>query len=135
MEVLAEVNDGDILTISKIGRNKWSIPSYDCIAGNMEYQTRVPCYPNLYTVIQDMHKRTAWLWWEFVKTRNRYTNEVNYTAKSRVDKGRLTVAYKDLFQLKLVRRISRKNYLINPSAYLPEHGQFQTVKDKWEALP
>lgn len=134
MRILTDINSDEVAIVTTRKKNWEGTPSYDCIVGNMEYQTRVPGYRDLYTVIQNMSKQTAWLWWEFVKTRDRYTNEVKYTAESYVDKRRLTVAYKELLQLGLVRRIRRQLYMISPLAYLPEQGQFNVVKDKWETL-
>ena len=101
----------------------------------MAYRTKVVGFQDLYSIIQGMSKQTAWLWWELVKTRHRHSNECKYVARSGVDKRRLTVAYKELFALGLVRRMRKQHYLINPLAYLPEQGQFQAVSSKWEALP
>lgn len=135
MEILAKVGNDEIVTVTKTKKQvSEDIPAYDCIGGNMEYQTKIPGYPNLYSVLQDMSKQTAWLWWELVKLRNRYTNEATYQAVTGVDKRRLTVAYKELHALDLVKRIQKQRYIINPRAYLPERGHFMEVLEKWKAL-
>ena len=135
MEILADVQDDDVLTITTAKKRREKLPPYDCIGGNMAYRTKVVGFQDLYSIIQGMSKQTAWLWWELVKTRNRHSNECKYVAESGVDKRRLTVAYKKLSALGLVRRMRKQHYLINPLAYLPEQGQFQVVSSKWEALP
>ncbi len=135
MRILADVGDDEIVSIHKKPRSRYRVPAFDCIGGNMEYHTQVKGYDNLYTVIQNMSKQTAWLWWELVKNRNRHSNECRYVAESGADKRRLTVAYQKLFALGLVRRMRKQHYLINPLAYLPEQGQFQAVSSKWNALP
>ena len=132
MRVLADVGSDDVVTVSKSKKKREDIPAYDCIGGNMEYQTKIPGFQDLYSILQGMSKQTAWLWWELIKNRNRYSNESKYVAESLVDKRRLTVAYKELCSLGLVRRIRRQHYLINPLAYLPEQGQFNVVSAKWE---
>ena len=134
MKLLAEVSVGEIATITMSRETGSNLPPYDCIGGNMDYPTRTPGFQNLYSIIQDMSKQTAWVWWELVKNRNRYTNEVSYTAKTRVEINRLSVAYKELSRLDLVHRIRKQHYLINPLALLPEHKQFQVVYEKWQAL-
>jgi hypothetical protein len=135
MEILADVQDDESVTITTAKKRKENLPPYDCIGGNMAYPTKVVGFQDLYSIIQGMSKQTAWLWWELVKTRNRHSNECKYVAESRVDKRRLTIAYKELRKLDLVCRIRKQHYIINPLAYLPEQGQFQAVSSKWEALP
>ena len=136
MKVLADIHceDDEDIVIGKRKKTNSSTPSYDCIGGNMEYSTKVKGFDDLYAIIQAMSKQTAWLWWQLVKTRNRYNNESTYKAESQVDKRRLTVAYKELSKLDLVVRMYKKHYLINPLAMFPERDRFDEVRIKWDNL-
>ena len=134
LKVLADMEHDDVVTVTKVRKTRINIPAYDCIGGNMEYQTKVKGFNDLYSIIQNMSKQTAWLWWQLVKSRNRYTNEAFYIARSLVDKRRLTVAYKELHKLNLIRRMSKQQYIINPLAYIPEHDQFPIVSEKWNSI-
>lgn len=134
MRILADVGDDEIVSIHKKPRSRYRVPAFDCIGGNMEYHTQVKGYDNLYTVIQNMSKQTAWLWWELVKNRNRFTNEAIYVAVTPFDKRRLSASYKELRKLNLVCRMRKQRYLINPLAYLPEFNNFKRVTDNWSDL-
>jgi hypothetical protein len=133
MRMVTEVSDDEEVIISKRKRGS-QVPAYDCIGGNMEYQTGIPGFKDLYLIIQGMSKQTAWIWWEFVKTRDRCTNEVVYVATTLVERNRLTLAYKELSRLDLVQRIRKQHYLINPLAIFPEHREFKLVSQKWSDL-
>jgi len=134
MRVTTEVLEDDELIITKRRRAISRVPAYDCIGGNMTYTTGIPGFKDLYLIFQAMSKQTAWVWWDMVKTRDRYTNEVVYRVNTGVDKRRLTTAYKELLKLNLVKRIRKQHYLINPLALLPEHREFETVSKKWNDL-
>lgn len=134
MRILTDVDYDDVVTITKKKRGLGGLPSYDCIVGNTEYETKTPGYQDLYSIIQNMSKQTAWLWWELAKNRKRFNNESCYKAETYTDKRRLTVAYAELHSLELVRRIRKQCYLISPLVFLPEQGQFQEVKDRWDSL-
>jgi hypothetical protein len=98
----------------------------------MRYQTRVKNYPHLYKTIQAMSKQVAWLWWELVDSRDPYTNIAVYRPEGKVAINRLSVAYKALEGLGLVRRIKQQHYLINPRAVLSDFSTFDDVLEQWE---
>jgi len=134
MRILTDVDYEDVVTVTKQKRKRNNVPAYDCFGGNMDYSTKIKGYPDLYKTIQQMSKQTAWLWWELVKRRNRQTNESKYTAVSATDKRRLTIAYKELHKLNLVKRIQRQHYMINPKAYLPNFDKMEILLEKWSNL-
>ena len=132
VNIVTELGAGEEVLISRKTANKAIVPSYDCIGGNMRYQTRVKNYPHLYKTIQAMSKQVAWLWWELIDVRDPYTNIAVYRPEGKAATNRLSVAYKVLEGLKLVRRVKQQHYLINPRAFLSDFAEFKAVLRQWE---
>lgn len=131
---LTDVQPDELYILEKKRKPKSNLPAWDAFGGNMEYKTEIENYPDLYDVIQNMSKQTAWLWWELVKLRNRKSNVAVYTPKDKVASNRLYKAFKELKDLDLVRRIKRSHYIINPSALLPVFSEYEEVFKQWESL-
>ena len=115
--VLDAIRDGKV-TITAWKNWKHSVPAWDAFGGNTKLKSKKQNYPELYKTFQNMSKSASWLWWELVQHRSSRTNVAVYKPINQVAINRLTVAYKELRRLDLIKRIKKQHYLINPSAYL-----------------
>lgn len=133
--ILAEIEPDQILTVETKKRNKFIVPSYHCIGGNMEFKTRVKGFDDLYSIFQELSKPATWFWWELLKNRNRDSNTSVFTAENNIIAKKVTKAYKELHRYDLIKRVANKLYMINPKAYLPEFSKYEEVYNKWRRLP
>jgi len=137
MKVTAELDgiqqkDGMEIYIKR--KSLVNLPPYDCIGGNMSYDTRVPGFQNLYKVLKSLSKQALWVWFDLVEHRNRCTNIAVYKTSNSTEERRLIPAYKALVKADLVLRVKRQHYLLNPLSVFPEREYFQQVSDLWLAL-
>jgi hypothetical protein len=131
--VLEAIRNGEVI-IHAWKKWKYIVPAWDAFGGNTKLKSQIPNYPELYKTIQNLSKPASWLWWELVQNRSSQTNVAVYKPANQVAINRLTVAYKELKKLDLVKRIKKQHYLINPIAYLPRFSKFDEVKGHWDSI-
>jgi len=81
--------------------------------------------------------KSSWFFWYLAEFREYETNlcdlrklHMNMTT---TEKGRVTRAYAELRKEKLVIRVTKGTYLINPKIILPDFSRFDAIWDKWVA--
>lgn len=87
-----------------------------------------------YTLFQKMSHSAHWLFWTLAENVNVLNNITVFRAKNNVEAKKVTVGYKELFDLNLVRRIKRQHYLINPNAVIPHFDYYEEVVKGWRKL-
>ena len=90
---------------------------------------------DMYAILKDLSKGGTYYFWLFVEKRVPATNEVAFIPADNAEAKRLSKAYKELHSLKLIKRVKRGEYLINPSAHLPTTSEYANVLAVWDALP
>jgi len=130
------VAEGEDLIISRqAGAKKEDVPAYTCIGGNMDYKTREESYPELFDALANMSRIATWFFWTLAQHRNAKTNECHYYLKNINASKNVTRAYKELYELNLVKRIQKKHYMINPKVIFPQTGYYLSTLDIWNSLP
>ncbi|MDZ7685263.1 MAG: hypothetical protein U5O39_09905 [Gammaproteobacteria bacterium] len=84
-------------------------------------------------VLAELSGKSARIFWLFVGLRDIETNVIR-TDRGRLpprDEKRISRAYKELEEAKLVVRLYRGRYLINPRAVLPKFEGYETVWSNW----
>lgn len=109
-------------------------PSFSCIGGNMNYQTREKQYPELFDVLSELSKAATWMFWQLMKTRNTETNICKFKPANQAQRKTITRAYKELSLLSLVQRTKQNHYMINPKVMLPDRGHYSAAKAVWSAI-
>jgi len=134
LKLLAEVRNGDRVTITKT-KNQYKTPSFQKIGGEMSYSTKIKGFCNLYSLLQDLSKQSTWFWWGLLKVRDLDTNICVFEAKDHLEAKKITIAYKELNLLGLIKRVSKQHYMINPKAFIPNAEVYDKVQAKWNSLP
>ena len=129
--ILADLQDGQQVTVETKPVKKNNLPPFDGFGGNMRFKTKVSPYPNLITTMKELSKNAAWMWWSLLEKRNHLTNECRFKAKDPAEARKITMAYKELKKHQLVIRLKRQHYIMNPRAYLPDFSKFEEVDFKW----
>lgn len=134
-KILCELNDNEVISIEKSRKGtRYSVPAYDCIGGNMDYNTKEQGFENLYSILEQLSKTATWFWWRLVQERNRRTNIATYKAKSAKESVKISAAYSELYEKGLIVRVRQQQYLINPKAFIPEFSKYVEVQEHWDSL-
>jgi hypothetical protein len=89
-------------------------------------------YPDLYKVFEELSPTAHWFWWRLNQHWNSETGIAKYLAPNKTEDNKKSRAYKELKKLNLVHRIKRGEYLLNPSAVIPDPMFFEAVKKHWD---
>lgn len=130
----AELPIGDSLVFERKRKHKEKVPSFSCIGGNMNYETRVKSYPDLFGAFSKLSKGAHWFLWTLVKKRSSTNNMARYTPQGSGEHAKVSRAYKELKEKNIVFRTERSTYLINPKVILPDNGCFDEAWSKWCVL-
>ena len=133
VRILADIDSGHELTVTKKPKRKYKLPPFDGIGGNMRLKTKVEPYPNLFGVLKNLSKTATWLFWSLLEERDYKTNIAIFKVDNPVDARRVSNGYKELALNQLVLRYKQQHYLINPKAYLPEFSEYETVQEMWDS--
>ena len=131
--ILGDVNTGEKIEVSVYKKYKCNLPSFGML-GNNERRTKVSSI-DMHGILKDLSKGSTWLFWRFIELRNPNTNIVIYIPKTTAERRKLTKAYKELNNLKIIKRVKQGEYLINPKAFIPAQDMFNDVKSIWDSLP
>jgi hypothetical protein len=83
----------------------------------------------------NLSKNATWLIWTLQKDKNKVTNISKFDPKNQTDKNKVSIGFKELKKLNLLKRIAPKTYLINPELFCPYKNRFDSVKQHWDSLP
>lgn len=116
-------------------RQRERTPPFWKIGGNMSYnRSKFPSFGNLTEVMKEISKGAHWLLWSLLERRDDKTNICVLTPKNSAETARVARAYKELHKAKLVKRIRRSHYIINPAAFQPRTENYEEVFLKWESV-
>lgn len=121
-------------TIEEKLKEKIDLPGFDMFGGNAFIRTKVPNYPDLYTVIQNLSPSAAWIWWELIKGCDRRNSIAFYKPVDKVAANRLYKGFRDLKKLDLVKRVKPNYYMINPIAFIPVKAEFNKAQALWKSI-
>lgn len=131
--VLISLNKGESINIKKNPNYKHALPAYDCIGGNMQFETREVGYPKLYRTLGGLSKKANEMFWTIVEVKNYKTNIGVLKAANQSERNKISGAYKELRELDLLRRVKQNHYMINPKAMIPVK-YFPECKAEYERL-
>jgi len=83
-------------------------------------------------------KKANWLFWLLDKQRDMATNTIILRSKSLTPAERkaVSIAFKELKNKDVVKRIKKEHYIINPKVMLPHpNKEYPKVWVEWESLP
>lgn len=65
------------------------------------------------------------------------TNIIKYspTPLTQVNRNRVSKAYREMYAKQILKRVTKKTYLINPKMFIPAKGNYSEVQKQWDALP
>ena len=112
---------------------KQPLPAYDCIGGNVYFETNEPGYPKLYKTLGSLSKKANEMFWAIVEVKDYKNNIGILKANNQTERNKLSAAYKELRKLDLLRRVKQNHYMVNPKVILPlKH--YPECKDKYFQL-
>lgn len=111
---------------------KVDLPSFGML-GNTERRTKVQSI-NMHSILKNLSKTSTYHFWLFIEQRNPRTNKVKYVPADNASAKRMTVAYKELNSLDVLKRVKRGEYMINPRAFIPSDNNFENALDEWNNL-
>lgn len=133
LTITTEIKKNERISISALAEYE-PVPPFCCMGINDTYPTAIPGYPKLFEVLRDLPQHGYWLFWTLAINRSLNNNIALYTPKNKTEETRVTRGYKVLKALKLVVRLKRGKYLINPKVLFPQKGNYQKVLDPWMTL-
>lgn len=134
VNIQTSLPDNEELVITTKQKRKEVVPAYCCFGDNNEFFTRESGYDELFRVFAFMDNAGVWLFWLLQESINRKTNEAVFKVSTTKDKQLLSRGYKELYNLNIVMRIRKQQYLVNPKVILPTIGYYCSVRDKWDRL-
>jgi hypothetical protein len=93
-----------------------------------------PPYPDLYKTFEEMSPTAHWFWWRLNQHWDSETGIAKYLAQNKTEDNKKSKAYRQLKKLNLVHRVKRGEYLLNPSAAIPDPKSFEAVKKHWDYI-
>lgn len=117
--VLISVSKDEILMIGSKSAYKETLPAYDCIGGNMYFETKEPGYPDLYKTLGSLSKKANEMFWSVVEVKNYKDNIGVLKATNQTERNKFSTAYKELRSFDLLRRVKQNHYMINPKVMIP----------------
>ena len=131
-EIVTRVDDGDSVVVSLVRKSKHRVPYYMA----MVEENKIMDCTNMVVTVMSQFKRMShtahWLLWSLIENRNKQDNIAIFKPTNKVEINKVTVAYKELYSLGLVRRVKQQHYLINPNAFLPLFEEYDTVVRVWK---
>lgn len=141
---LVELNDGDLIQVTRIKDRKHKTAPYFCIGkrGNAAFFdpfTQKKSFTeglDVTSVFLQLNPVSLSLFWKLVSIRDPKTNvvELSNSTLNISDKNRIKKFLNELLSYQLVCRIKRGFILINPKAIIPEYGFYESVENRWMKL-
>ncbi|MHA3055821.1 hypothetical protein E0H77_06630 [Acinetobacter sp. ANC 4633] len=135
------LNSGDELVASVTKKRQHHVPPYFAIGRStfMNYRLedgsqKVVEGFNMTSILRDLSANATWLFWTLVMERDLNTNIAQFTPIGISEKNKVKKGYKELEEAKLIIRVKRQTYLINPKAILPKFQDFAQVYAHWTDL-
>jgi hypothetical protein len=131
--VTTDLGVNENLSIIKTDPNKnHPIPPYFVMGrlGTSKHRIEGVNVPHIFSTLSG---KGAWFFWFLAMYRGYETNlcDLRKCHMTTTEKGRVTRAYAELSKQKLVIRVTKGTYLINPKIILPDFSRFEAIWDKW----
>jgi hypothetical protein len=128
------ITDYEEISIHRKDRRFSKLPARRSFGGHPVYKgcKENPPYPDLYKTFEEMSPSASWFWWRLNQHWDSVTGIAKYIALNKTEENKKSRAYKELKKMNLVHRVKRGEYLLNPSAAIPD--QFDSVKIYWDYI-
>lgn len=113
-------------------KDKWKV-SYRPVGAHNHYRTKLQAL-DLFTVLAELPPATTSYFLNFIIQMEMDTNTVRYLPKDIAERSKLGRLYPMLKEAKLVQRVKRGKYLVNPLALPPPPNLFDAVYNQWLSL-
>ena len=133
-EVTTKVEEGEQLVVSVEEKRKYIVPFFAAVVE----EKKVLGASNVAVCAADqflkMSKSAHWLLWNLFKDRLKSTNIAVFRAKDNLEAKKITLAYNELHDLNIIKRVKRQHYIINPNVFLPTFSEYAGVCTVWNGL-
>ena len=136
-EIITKFSEGEEVIITTQQEQKYRVPFFTALVEEdkiMDELDQGLAVQSAMDQFAKLSKTAGWFFWTLVKERTKLTNMSVFRAKDNIEAQKVTVAYQELHDRKLVKRVKRQHYIINPNAILPLFKEYQTVCGVWNEL-
>jgi hypothetical protein len=133
--VTTDLGPNESLNVTRIDPKKnHPIPPYFAMGrfGTSRHRIKGVDVPHIFSTLSG---KSSWFFWYLAGFREYETNlcDLRKLHMTATERGRVTRAYAELRKEKLVIRVTKGTYLINPKIILPDFPRFDAIWDKWVA--
>lgn len=118
--------------IDVIPKREYKLPPYSSFGRPGFSKDKIEGF-NVALTLANLSSAATWLFWNLEHRRDFRTNicKLETSSLTQAEKQKLNRGYKELQEKKLVIRLYKQHYLINPKVILPDLKAYQSIQDDW----